>query len=416
MNCPDLICRLVTCPVTDDLPAYLGQYSLQTGFQFANLTFSVPTGGGFYIVPAGTIIINLPTNPTFVSYMGCQSMVTQSIPPGSTPAQILAIVNSVMGQVGNQLSQCNAPKNYGNPFLPGSFTSGPGFVGCGGGQQLQQIGGLPSGVSFSTYGLTLVGGIFSSSISQADADSKSQAYLLTFFGVSVTCGWWNTQQQAMCCDGTTQTVAATTIFSLVSQADADAQALAQATAACPTCYWNVDTNYTCPDMSVQNVPAHTYMSIISQADADAQALAAAIAKCPAADCSAALVGLVWTPTLGGGPIQNFSVTGNKLFIDCTGGFVASSVTLTTTIVNGNATDCHYTFQNWGSPPLNPSAADGSGSASQVFENGSLRTDASTPYTALTFTVPAMSSLSVSFRCIGGTLGGHAGGRVEVVKV
>lgn len=415
MNCPDSICRLVTCPVTDDIPSYLGSYSLQTGSQFSNLAIAVPLpGGGFYIQPPGTIIINLPPNPAFVSYAGCESGINEPIPPGSTPAQILAIVADVMGQVADQASRCNAPAPKSNPFVTGSFTNGPVTIGCGGGQSLSQVGDLPPGVTFNFSGITLVGGVFSSGVSQEDANTIAELYLDTFFGTSVICGWWNTKQTADCCDMTQQVVDAFTIFSTISQADADAQALAQATAACPTCYWNTELVFTCPDMSEVTIPAHTYMSIVSQADADNMALAAAEAQCPAADCSAALVGLVWTPTLGAGPIQNFTVSGNQLFIDCTGGFSASSVTLSTTITNGNATDCHYKFQNWGSPPVNPVAADGSGSSSQVFENGTLRTDASTPYTALSFTVPAMSSLVVSFECIGGTLGGHAGGRVEVV--
>lgn len=250
MSCPDPICRLVQCVVTDDIPSYLGDYSLQTGSQFVNLEMSIPAGGGFYIVPPGTIVINVPPNPQFISYQGCKSMVNETVPPGATPAQILQIVSDVMNQVGAQLSLCNAPPSIGNPFVEGSFTNGPLTVGCGGGMLANLIGTLPAGVTFNINGLTIEGGLFSSSISQEDADNQASLLLDLLLESDVQCGWWNAEQSFTCPDMSVKTVAADTIFSTVSQADADAQALAQAQGMCTTgCQpaidgvsWNIDTS------------------------------------------------------------------------------------------------------------------------------------------------------------------------------
>lgn len=415
MNCPDPICRLITCPVTDDLPAYLGQYNLQSGLQFVSLEISVPGTDGFYIVPPGAIVINLPPNPTVVAYQGCASMVSENIPPGSTPAQIQQIVSQVMTQVAAQLPGCNAPKPVFNPSLVGSFSNGPVTLGCGGGMSLSQVGDLPAGVTFSISGLTLIGGVFSSSISQADADIIAEDYLSTFFGNEVICGWWNTQQVAMCCDGTTQTVAADTIFSTVSQADADAQALSQATAACPTCYWNTEQSFTCPDMSVKTVPAHTYMSTVSQAAADALALAAAEAQCPAADCSGAISALTWTPVSVDPTGNNFAIiTGNNIHVGADGGFTIGSVTVTTSITNSNSSDCLYKWVVIG-PSGTPTVVDGGGSAGFVKMNGTTVATNATPYPgSFSFTVPAMSTLSVSIEALAGTLGGSASFNVTLM--
>lgn len=409
MSCPDPICRLVQCVVTDDIPSYLGDYSLQTGSQFVNLEMSIPAGGGFYIVAPGTIVINVPPNPQFISYQGCKSMVNETVPPGATPAQILQIVSDVMSQVGTQLSLCNAPAPTGNPAVVGSFTNGLVSAGCGGDMLANLVGTLPRYVSFSITGLTIQGGIFSSGISQEDADNQASIFLDSLFDSEVQCGWYNTQQQAVCCDMTTQTVAADTIFSTVSQADADAQALAQATAACPTCYWNTEQQFTCTDHSVQTVPAHTYMSIISQADADATALAAAEAMCPAADCAGAIQSLTWTPVSVDPTGNNFCIiTGNNINASADGGLSAGSVTVSTSITNGNSSDCVYKFV-------------GTVTVQTVTSTSFFKINATTLYSGnailqpvdFVFTVPAMSTLAVSMELFAGTGGGTTSANVTL---
>lgn len=410
MSCPDPICRLAECTVTDDIPSYLGQYSLQTGFQFVNLALSIPVPGGFYIVAPGTIVINLPPNPPSVSYQGCQSMITMAIPPGATSAQIQQIVGQVMNQVGNQLSQCNAPAPTGNSFAPGSFTNSAVTVPCGDGMAMQQIGDVPRGVSVSPGGISLIAGVFSSHVSQADANLIAELYLDSFFGVSVECGWFNTQQMATCCDMTTQTVAADTVFSLVSQDDADAQALAQATAACPTCYWNTEQQFTCPDMSVKTVPAHTFMSIVSQADADAQALAAAEAMCPSADCATAISALTWTPVSVDPTGNNFCViTGNNINASADAGFADGSVTVTTSITNGNSSDCIYKFTGTCtvlSPGVNQSFFSINGTT--LFTGNQISQTVN-----FQFTVSAMTSMSVAVVLFAGAMAGTTDANVTL---
>jgi hypothetical protein len=372
MNCPDAICRLVTCPVTDDIPSYLGAYSLQTGTQYVNLAISVPIEGGFYIAPPGSIVINLPPSPSVAAYQGCLSGISEAIPTGSTPAQILAIVSSVMNQVAAQQSICNAPKPVLSPFLLGSFTNGPQFAPCGAGMSMQQIGDLPPGVTFSVSGISVVGGLFSSSVSQAAADAAASAYLDTFFGTSVECGWWNTPQ-----------------------------------------------SFTCPDGSVKTVDADTYFSLVSQDDANAQALAAATAECTPVDCASALVGLVWTITqsnpIGGfnnGAVIAASASGDNgvMHVISTNSIpnqaAALDVTFSATIVNNNTSDCHYLVGR--NTTLVCTAGNAAGCGADlaygiVTVNGTTMqsqfidgtcTQQSTAYAPVAITVPAMSSLLV----------------------
>ena len=411
MNCPDAICRLTTCPPTDDIPSYLGAYSLQSGSQYVNLAISVPSGGGFYIAPPGTIVINLPPNPTVVSYQGCLSGINEAIPTGSTPAQILAIVADVMNQVAQQASICNAPPVF-TASIAGTWTNGPAFVPCDGGLLLNLIGSLPREVTFSISGLSLPGGFFSSGISQADADAQADDYLSFFFGVSVECGYWNAQQIVTCCDMTVQTIAADTYFSLVSQADADAQAVAAGQALCPTCYYNVFTSYTCPDSSVQTVAAGTYMSTVSQAAADALALAAAMAKCPAADCAAAIASLSWA-IVNVDPTGNnsHSVSGNTLQAFADSGFTPGSVKFSTSITNNNLTDCHYIFNALTPfPNVNNNGGGGNG---QILVNGVVACTEATAWTDQAFTVPASSTLAVSIEFLAGAPSGTAAGKVKL---
>jgi hypothetical protein len=424
MNCPDAICRLVTCAVTDDIPSYLGAYSLQSGSQYSNLSLSIPVQGGFYVVPPGTIVINLPPNPTGVSYMGCRSMVNEPIPTGATPAQILAIVSDVMNQVAAQIPGCNANAPVFNPSILGSFTNGPITVPCADGKMANLIGDLPPGVTLSSSGVSISGGVFSSGVSQDDADSIAEDYLSTFFGTAVECGYFNAVQNATCCDSTVQSVAAGTIFSVVSQADADAQALAQASAACPTCYFNVFISYTCPDSSVQTVAAGTYMSTVSQAAADALALAAAMGKCPISPCNSNLTSLVWSSTLtkpsrddligsgtasGSGAVvtYNLSAVGTSVSRQ---GIVAA---LTTTIVNSGGTDCHFQVTDnssvlslaiqtcvegpsGGSQPETGSSINAQGITGKTLNNnsGGGCAEIDSPGSP-TFTVPASSSLAIT---------------------
>ncbi len=237
MNCCDPICRIISCPPTDDLPSYYGQYSLQSGVSYENGAIIVPApGGGSYTVPPGTIVINLPPGSTSVNYQGCQSSISLPIPTGSSPAEIQAIVSQVMQQAAAQLAICNAPTNphSGGPFPPTVFSNIGIGINCPGGLAMKQISPLPGIVTLSGDSLFLDAGNFSSSVSESDANAMAQAFLESLIGTKVQCGYWNTEQSFTCPDTSVQTVPARTYFSTVSQAAADALALAAAEAACPS--------------------------------------------------------------------------------------------------------------------------------------------------------------------------------------
>jgi hypothetical protein len=247
-TCPEQICKLISCPVTDDIPSYSGAYSLQNGLSFTNLLISVPSPlypGGYYYVQPGAITINVPPGATSVSHQGCQSTVTQAIPSGSTSSQIQAIAAQLMQAIAAQSAVCNAPANPHNPvpspLPPVVFWNQIAFVSCPNGLLMNLVGTLPPVVIFGIQGLSIVAGVFSSTVSQADADAKADAFLQSFIGGAVVCGWWNTEQSYTCDDSSVQTIPADTYFSTVSQADADAQALAAAMAECFDCGGNPTT-------------------------------------------------------------------------------------------------------------------------------------------------------------------------------
>ncbi len=239
MSCPDPICRIISCPPTDDLPSYYGQYNLQSGVTYENNTIIVPSpGGGSYTVPPGTIVINVPPGATAVTYQGCQSTVSLPIPAGSTPAAIQLIVNQVMQQIAAQLAICNAPEDPHNPipspFPPTTFVNDEVFRSCPGGLLMNLIGTLPKNVFFDIDGLTLQAGVITSGVSVADADKIGDNFLIGLIsgGALVQCGYWNTEQSFTCPDTSVQTVPADTYFSVTSQSAADALALAAAESAC----------------------------------------------------------------------------------------------------------------------------------------------------------------------------------------
>ena len=237
MSCPDPICRIISCPPTDDLPHYYGQYSLQSGISFDNGVIIVPApGGGTYTVPPGTIVINVPPGATSVNYQGCQSTISLPIPSGSTPSAIQAIVNQVMQQAAAQLAICNAPDNphSGGPFPPVTFGNEVQNAFCTDTPGMDLVGDLPPGVTITFTQLSIAAGIFQSTLSVADANAAALAFLLDVLNSQVDCGWWNTEQSFICADSSVQVTPANTFFSTVSQDDADAQALAAAEAACPS--------------------------------------------------------------------------------------------------------------------------------------------------------------------------------------
>lgn len=152
--------------------------------------------------------------------------------------------------------------------------------------------------------LTIPAHTISSTISTADANQKAAALAQSQAAAQLTCTFWNSEQTylAVCASDNSikvqKTVSAHTYSSTVSQADADAQALADATnqanaALEPLCtgatvYWNTPQLVTvskyinqgpggkppCLLTVTVDVPIHVVSSLVSQLDANQQAQAA----------------------------------------------------------------------------------------------------------------------------------------------
>lgn len=186
-TCQQPICRIVTCPVTDSIPYYNGNYSLQNGTFFANNEIVIPVsyGNGSYYVPANTILINVPSNPVTIQYQGCVSGISLPVPSGSTPAQVAALVSQAMQQVAQQLAICNAPtptnayNPESNPNAPAVFWNTPKTLGCPAGNYMILVGALPPVITFlpNGAGISIPAGLFASNASQFDADLQASTFL-----------------------------------------------------------------------------------------------------------------------------------------------------------------------------------------------------------------------------------------------
>jgi hypothetical protein len=98
---------------------------------------------------------------------------------------------------------------------------------------------LPQWITVDTVNNQIIGGpgMFRGE-TQADADAAAVAGLQSICNnLDIQCGFYNTVQTVTCGDSSTQTIPAGIYFSEVSQADANNQAIAQATAQCanPSC-------------------------------------------------------------------------------------------------------------------------------------------------------------------------------------
>jgi len=227
MSCQNQPCIVSTCDPQSSLNFYIGLTSIQSNPTYSNVSeIVVPVnyGTGYYIVGPGTIDVVVTQNATTIDYQGCQSAISLPVPAGATQVQINAIVQQVMQQAAQQLSQCNAPAPT-NPFdavlAPTLYSNAVKSSGCSGFPGIKVTGSLPAGITVNPSSVTVAAGIFTSSISQEDADSQASLFLIYFIESRASCGWWNTMQ---ICTGGGQ-VAANLYFSTVSQDDANAQAV-----------------------------------------------------------------------------------------------------------------------------------------------------------------------------------------------
>ena len=174
----------------------------------------------------------------------------------------------------------------------------------------QQVVQCPSGphnnpATYPAHGdpVTVLAGVFSSNISQLNADTAAITAGTSCLSCQGPTTYYNAQQQVSCpgsavinpatypANGNPVTVPANLFTSQVSQQDADTQAInagngalictvyynAQQTVQCPSGPHNLPVTYPNSGDPV-TVPAATFTSIISQADADSQAVTAGTAK------------------------------------------------------------------------------------------------------------------------------------------
>lgn len=217
--------------------------------------------------------------------------VTATVPAGSVVSTVSQADANAMAQsqalqlAGQQLNCTEIPVTY--------FSSTQSYTAnC-------PIGGTGAPVT-----ITIEAGTYSSIISQADADAQALAAATQAALLAISCTFLNTQQTytAVCPDGhpgadVTVTIAAGQYSSTVSQADANAKALAAATtqaisqlvcADSPTIYYNTEQNLVVHKACIIARPGHPtavanltanvtvnagqFTSQVSQADANQQAI------------------------------------------------------------------------------------------------------------------------------------------------
>lgn len=229
-DCPP--CRILECVLPDDYNAY----SLQNGtlIQNPDLSFPIDVAPGTFLVPAGTIQMVLNDNPTTpLRLLGCQCEIVEDI-TGQTRDQIVTTAQAMVNEAASQFSACKNQK----PVSP--FLNDLQLFNCPDGKLLVGLINnpvLPTGITLFEGVLILAPGVISSTISVADANARGLQLLTDTFNNLVAqgkaaCGFYNAPQSFTCVGGGVKTIPAFSFFSLISQADADAQALAAAMLQC----------------------------------------------------------------------------------------------------------------------------------------------------------------------------------------
>lgn len=177
-------CTALSCPVpAKAVQDYLNLYSLE-GIIISNKLVTQTINGHTYSIPAGTFSFSISsstgTSGLPLTFPGCQSAINIPVPSGSTQAQVEALVQSLVQQAAQQQAQCNAAV----PFVGSTptFTSNQVTLasGCTTNFPLNIVGPLPSGITQSGNNLVLAASMFTSNVSQTDADNLAVNFLVTF--------------------------------------------------------------------------------------------------------------------------------------------------------------------------------------------------------------------------------------------
>lgn len=241
--------RLQSCPTCVTVQCCSDNpfnYSLVNGPVYGNdqqsIDFTCPPGfqcvPGVYTVPANTIRYTPQPEASVLRIQCCQSEIVRQVPAGATDSQIGAIATDMVNACALQLAYCQANQFVRRSFQNEEVCQSP----CAADGKL--IGWftpspppLVPAVRATVNQICVKGGVFSSQVSQSDANAKATqfltAYIATLFGTgAIACGYWNTEQTVVCEDTTEIVVPAFTFFSTTSQAAANAAAVAYGQSQC----------------------------------------------------------------------------------------------------------------------------------------------------------------------------------------
>lgn len=174
-------CTLISCPVPKNpVQDFANQYTLDA-VVVGNEALVEFVSGVLVTIPAGTINVPVVGFPSSLTVQGCNGPITLPVPLGSTVAQTRQIAQNLANMAAQAQAQCNSEPPGGGGGS-GSFTNNQLSVNspCTVSAPLLISAGLPAGITQSNNSLVIKQGMFSSQISQSDADNQAINFLTNF--------------------------------------------------------------------------------------------------------------------------------------------------------------------------------------------------------------------------------------------
>lgn len=181
-------CKTIQCQGSD-IASYLGQFNTDDAIQYTNGLLRITTPVGVVTIPPNTIVVIAPSTgggttsgPFVLTYQGCKSLISFTVPAGSTQAQIAVIAQEVMAQAAAQYALCNPPNNPNNPPHSPVFLN-PQIVivtDCTADAPLSVTVSLFPGLTISGNNFVLAAGLFTSNVSVEDATNLAASFAQSF--------------------------------------------------------------------------------------------------------------------------------------------------------------------------------------------------------------------------------------------